>query len=257
MGSRARIFVVVPAFNEEARIGRVLASMPESVDEIFVVDDASRDATAAIARASSDPRVRVFVHAVNRGVGAAIATGYREALARGGDARDAFVVMAGDGQMDPADLEALTRSIRTGRAGYAKGNRFAHPEVRATMPRARYLGGAVFSRLTSLAIGQPVHDSQCGYTAIAREACARLDLDALWPRYGYPNDLLAQLAERRIAIDEVCVRPVYAGEGSGLRVWHCARIAHLVGRAWVRRVSGGQGGRVQPAASARSTIAGT
>jgi len=257
MGGRSRTFVIVPAFNEEARIGAVLASMPASVDEIFVVDDASRDATAAIARASIDPRVRVFVHAVNRGVGAAIATGYREALTRGGEAGDAFVVMAGDGQMDPSDLDALTLPIRERRAGYVKGNRFAHPEVRATMPRARYLGGAVFSRLTSLAIGQPVQDSQCGYTAIAREACARLDLDALWPRYGYPNDLLAQLAERRIAIDEVCVRPVYAGEASGLRVWHCARIAHLVGRAWVRRVSGAQSRGVQPASSARSTMAGT
>jgi hypothetical protein len=87
-----------------------------------------------------------------------------------------------------------------------------------------------------MAIGQPVHDSQCGYTAIAREACAKLDLDALWPRYGYPNDLLAQLAERGIAIREACVRPVYAGERSGLRAWHTLRIAELVGRAWLRRV---------------------
>jgi glycosyltransferase involved in cell wall biosynthesis len=236
MGGGTRTIVIVPAFNEEARVGRVLASMPSAVAEILVVDDASRDATSAVARASSDRRVSVLSHPRNRGVGAAIVTGYREALSRGGDARDAFVVMAGDGQMDPSDLDALTRPIRRGGVGYVKGNRFAHPAIHATMPRARYVGGVVFSRLTSLAIGQEIHDSQCGYTAIAREACARLDLDALWPRYGYPNDLLGQLAARRIAIDEVCVRPVYAGEGSGLRAWHCARIAQLVGRAWVRRV---------------------
>ncbi len=237
MDRSTRTIVIVPAFNEEARIGRVVASMPRGVDEIVVVDDASRDATSVIAGSSGDARVRVITHASNRGVGAAIVTGYRDALARGGDARDAFVVMAGDGQMDPGDLHTLTAPITVGAAGYVKGNRFAHPAIRETMPGARYVGGLVFSLFTSIAIGQEIHDSQCGYTAIAREACARLDLDALWPRYGYPNDLLAQLAARRIAIAEACVRPVYAGEASGLRAWHCARIAQLVGRAWLRRVT--------------------
>jgi glycosyltransferase involved in cell wall biosynthesis len=237
VASRTRTIVIVPAFNEEARIGRVLASMPPAVDEILVVDDASRDATSLVARSSSDARVRVLTHAANRGVGAAIVTGYRDALSREGEGRDAFVVMAGDGQMDPSDLDALVAPIALGHADYVKGNRFAHPAIRQTMPRARYVGGLVFSRLTSIAIGQEIHDSQCGYTAIARDACARLDLDALWPRYGYPNDLLGQLAARRIPIAEACVRPVYAGEASGLRAWHCARIAQLVGRSWIRRVT--------------------
>ena len=161
----AKVVVVVPAFDEEERIAGVLAAMPPLVDAIFVVDDASRDRTAAVVRASIDPRVSLFVHAENRGVGAAIATGYREALARGGKPHDAFVVMAGDGQMDPEDLPALVRPIARGEADYVKGNRFAHPDVARTMPRARRLGGEVFSRLTSIAIGRPVHDSQCGYTA--------------------------------------------------------------------------------------------
>lgn len=230
-----RIAVVVPAFDEEARVGRVLAGLPAWVDEVIVVDDASRDATAESARAAGNGRVRVLRHPENRGVGAAIVTGYRDALGRPGGARDAFVVMAGDDQMDPADLPALVAPIARGEAGYVKGNRFLHPDVGRAMPRARRLGGAVFSTLTSIAIGQAVHDTQCGYTAIAREACARLDLDGLWPRYGYPNDLLGQLALRRIPIAEVCVRPVYAGEKSGLRVWHLARITQLVARAWVRR----------------------
>jgi glycosyltransferase involved in cell wall biosynthesis len=236
----ARVVVVVPAFDEEERIGRVASSMPALVDEIVIVDDASRDATALRARESADPRVRVIVHPANRGVGAAIVSGYRAALARGGGARDAFVVMAGDAQMDPSDLPALIAPIARGEAGYVKGNRFAHPDIGRAMPRGRRLGGIVLSRLTSLAIGQPVHDSQCGYTAIARDACAALDLDGLWPRYGYPNDLLGQLAARGIAIGEVCVRPVYAGEKSGLRIWHVARIAQLVGRVWVRRVVTGR-----------------
>jgi glycosyltransferase involved in cell wall biosynthesis len=231
-----RVVVVVPAFNEEDRIGRVLGGLPAEVDEVIVIDDASRDATAVRAREAGGDRTRVLAHAQNRGVGAAIVTGYADALTRPGAPRDAFVVMAGDAQMDPADLPALVAPIARGGAGYVKGNRFAHPEVGRVMPRGRRLGGAVFSTLTSLAIGQPVHDSQCGYTAIAREACARLDLPGLWPRYGYPNDLLGQLAVRGIAIREVCVRPIYAGERSGLRLWHLARIGQLVGRAWARRV---------------------
>jgi glycosyltransferase involved in cell wall biosynthesis len=232
----ARVVVVIPARDEAARIGHVIATLPPEVDRAFVVDDASRDATCSAARAVIDPRVTLLTHGTNRGVGAAIVTGYRAALAEGGDARDAFVVMAGDAQMDPCDLPALAGPIARGAAGYVKGNRFAHPEVRRVMPRARYAGGLVFSRLTSIAIGQRVTDSQCGYTAIAREACARLDLDALWPRYGYPNDLLAMLVARGVTIAEACVRPVYAGEASGLRAWHCARIAQLCARAYARRV---------------------
>jgi glycosyltransferase involved in cell wall biosynthesis len=231
----SKVVVVVPAFNEEERIARVIETMPSSVDEILVVDDASLDGTAEVARRSG--RARVIVHATNRGVGAAIVTGYREALGREGSPCDAFVVMAGDGQMDPDDLPALIAPIAKGEADYVKGNRFLHRDVARVMPPARRLGGIVFSRLTSIAIGQRVNDSQCGYTAIARGACATLDLDGLWPRYGYPNDLLGQLAARQLVIREVAVRPVYAGEKSGLRLWHLGRIAQLVGRAWVRRVT--------------------
>jgi glycosyltransferase involved in cell wall biosynthesis len=232
----ANVVVIVPAYNEEERIARVLATIPPEVDQILVVDDASRDATSARAHEVADDRVRVLAHTRNQGVGAAIATGYREALARGVGPRDAFVVMAGDGQMDPRDLPALVLPIARGEADYVKGNRFLHPSVGEVMPRGRRIGGEVFSRLTSFATGLSVHDSQCGYTALAREACARLDLDRLWPGYGYPNDLLSQIGIRKMRLREVVVRPIYAGERSGLRLWHLARIGQLVGRAWVRRV---------------------
>jgi glycosyltransferase involved in cell wall biosynthesis len=225
------LFVIVPAYEEAARIARVIATMPSEVDEVVVVDDASTDRTAELARAEG---ATVLRHERNRGVGAAIVTGYKYALAKGGSARDVFVVMAGDGQMDPRDLPALLAPIASGEADYVKGDRFRHPE-RLAMPRARRWGGRALSWATSRAIGHPISDSQCGYTAITREACARLDLDGLWPRYGYPNDLLSQLALRGLRIAEVPVRPVYAGEKSKLRPRHLWRIAWLVGRAWARR----------------------
>ncbi len=235
MDPGARVVVVVPAWDEAPRIARVLRGIPVQVESIVVVDDASTDGTASAARAAGVTRVEVVRHASNRGVGAAIATGYRHALATPGGPRDAFVVMAGDGQMDPVDLPSLVGPIARGEADYVKGDRFRSPDVARTMPRARRIGGRVFSWATARAIGVPISDSQCGYTAIAREACESLDLDALWPGYGYPNDLLSQLATRKLRIAEAPVRAVYADEVSRLRLRHIPVIAALVARAAVRR----------------------
>jgi glycosyltransferase involved in cell wall biosynthesis len=231
-----RVIVVVPAWQEAPRIARVLGGIPACADTIVVVDDGSTDGTADVARGCSDPRVDVVRHARNRGVGAAIATGYRRALAMAGGPRDAFAVMAGDGQMDPRDLVTVLEPIVRGEADYVKGNRFRWRGVVRTMPLARLLGGIAFSWATARAIGVEISDSQCGYTAIARDACARLDLDALWPRYGYPNDLLSQLALRGSRIAEVQVRAVYADEVSRLKVRHVPVVAAIVARAWARRM---------------------
>lgn len=247
-----RITVIVPAFDEEARIARVVRGMPEAVARVIVVDDASRDGTSDAARGAGDARVTVLRHGANRGVGAAIVTGYRAALADAGHPNDAFVVMAGDAQMDPADLPRVAAPVLAGEAGYVKGDRFGAPDLRRVMPRARHLGGQVLSRMTARAIGVPVQDSQCGYTALARWAAGALDLGALWPRYGYPNDLLSQLALRGIAIREVPVRPVYAGEASGLRAYHVAGIACLVARAYFRRLRAGVSGAPARGSPARA-----
>lgn len=95
-----KVIVVVPAFEEEARVGRVIRTMPREVDHVVVVDDASRDGTREAARATGDVRVEVIEHPRNRGVGAAIVTGYRHAQDLAGAGPAAFVVMAGDGQMN-------------------------------------------------------------------------------------------------------------------------------------------------------------
>jgi glycosyltransferase involved in cell wall biosynthesis len=231
----SRVVVVVPAWNEEPRVARVVARVPAWVDRIVVVDDASTDATAEAALSPRDPRVVVERHVRNRGVGAAIVTGYRRACASGGDPRDAFVVMAGDGQMHPDDLPAVVAPIAAGLADYVKGDRFHAPAGAAAMPLPRRIGGRIFSWGTSFAVGRPISDSQCGYTAIARAACEKLDLDALWRGFGYPNDLLSQLTLRRLRVVEVPVRAVYADEVSRLRARHLPVIAGLVARAWWRR----------------------
>jgi glycosyltransferase involved in cell wall biosynthesis len=143
------VVVVVPAFDEAPRIGAVIRGVPPEVDRIVVVDDASSDGTGDVAYAADAVRTVVVRHAENRGVGAAIATGYAEAAHLVDDPRAAFVVMAGDGQMDPRDLPALVRPVAEGVADYVKGCRFDWPGARATMPLARWLGGWGFSVLTS------------------------------------------------------------------------------------------------------------
>ena len=232
-----RVTVVVPAFNEERWIAETVSRMPSCVDDVIVVDDASRDATSREASRAGDPRVEVIRHAENRGVGAAIVSGYRRAHALGAGVA---AVMAGDGQMHPDDLATVVLPVIRGEADYVKGNRLAHPGVFRAMPPARLAGTAALAWLTRRAAGlDRLSDSQCGYTAIARRALDVLDgdLDALWPRYGYPNDLIGVVAARGLRIAEATVRPIYRGEQSGLRPWHLATIGFLIGRVACRRVA--------------------
>jgi glycosyltransferase involved in cell wall biosynthesis len=247
-----RISVVVPAYNEASRIARVLETMPENVEQVVVVDDASTDATGEVVRAcmSKDARVRYLRQPVNAGVGRAIVRGYQELLcakvkegAHGGGTdsdcgRGIFVVMAGDGQMNPDDLSRLVAPIETDQADYVKGERFSHAEIRTRMPKERYWAGRVLSRLTGFATGYDITDSQCGYTAITSEACRSLDLDALWPKYGYPNDLLGQLAVRGLRVAQVPVEPVYTKElESKLRAHHVPGVMFVIARSYVRRLT--------------------
>jgi len=117
----------------------------------------------------------------------AIATGYAAAYEAGADVT---AVMAGDSQMDPADLMFLVEPVLAGRADYAKGNRFAWPGVYRVMPLSRAVGNVILSHLTRVASGYwHVFDSQCGYTAVGRRALAIILSGEVFPRYGYPNDL--------------------------------------------------------------------
>ena len=213
-----RVAVVVPAHDEEALIGRTLAEIPAFVDRVYVVDDHSTDATAERARAVGDPRVEVIGHDRNLGVGAAIVTGYKRAL----DERvDVAAVMAADGQMDPADLETLVGAVARGDVDYAKANRLFTGQAWELMPRHRYLGNAVLSMLTKIASGYwHTADSQSGYTAISRQMLQQLDLDRIYRRYGFPNDMLVHLNVWNARVRDFPSRPIYnVGERSGIKLW--------------------------------------
>ncbi|MGH2994754.1 MAG: glycosyltransferase family 2 protein, partial [Gaiellaceae bacterium] len=210
------VAVVVPAYGEEDLVGCTVRSIPAFVDRIVVVDDASQDATAERA-AEADPRVEVVRHERNSGVGAAIVTGYRRAAELG---MDVTAVMAADGQMDPEDLETLVGAVARGECDYAKANRLFTGQAWSLIPRTRYLGNAVLSFLTKIASGYwHVADSQSGYTAVNLETLRLLDLDRLYARYGFPNDLLVHLNVWNRRVRDFPSRPIYGvGERSGIRL---------------------------------------
>ena len=228
MYGAARVAVIVPAFRVQAWIGRTLAGIPDFVDLIVVVNDASPDETAAVVCSSDDPRIQLVTHERNRGVGAAIATGYARALDQG---VDVLAVMAGDNQMFPGDLAGVIDPIVSGRADYVKGNRFLHPLWRQ-MPRGRRLAGKLLAAVTRSATGLSIDDSQCGYSALAAQAATAIRWSDLWPRYGYPNDLLGMLAARQLRVVDIPVRPVYQGEPSGIRPWHALVVLGVIARRW-------------------------
>lgn len=231
----AKIAVVVPAYNEGRLIERTLGSIPAYVDQIVVVDDGSGDDTVAVTQRCRDPRVTLEQHPHNRGVGAAIATGYARAFGLGADVA---AVMAGDAQMDPEDLLKLLEPLLDGEADYAKGDRLSHPLAFSSMPLARFVGNHILSMLTRWVTGLSVQDSQCGYTALSRRVSEHFALSSLWQGYGYPNDLLGHLAKHEARVRDVIVRPIYADERSGIRLRHALIVIPFVlARVLCRRLS--------------------
>jgi glycosyltransferase involved in cell wall biosynthesis len=231
-----RVAVVVPAHDEQALIGTTIGGIPSLVDRIYVVDDGSSDATADAAHAAGDVRVEVIRHERNRGVGAATVTGYRRALE---DEMDVVVVMNGDNQMDPMELPALVQPVAHGDVDYTKANRLFSGQAYQLIPKMRFFGNAVLSLLTKIASGYwHVADSQSGYTAISRGMLAQLDLDRVYTRYGFPNDMLVHLNVWNARVRDVPSRPIYGvGERSGIRYRHVVpRISWLLLRGFFWRL---------------------
>jgi glycosyltransferase involved in cell wall biosynthesis len=211
------VAVVIPAHDEEKLIAATIAGVPGFVDRIVVVDDRSNDGTAEAVETLGDARVELIRHERNEGVGAAIVTGYKRTRDEG---LDVTAVMAGDNQMDPADLETLVVPVARGEVDYAKANRLFTGQAWDLIPRTRYLGNAVLSLLTKIASGYwHVADSQTGYTAISLEYLRLLDLDRIYKGYGMPNDMLVHLNIWNARVRDFPSRPIYnVGERSGIRL---------------------------------------
>jgi len=212
-----KIAVVVPAHNEELLIGETLSNIPDFVARVYVVNDSSTDRTQEIIDyyASHDDTIIPIRHEVNQWVGAAIVTGYRKAL---DDGMDIAAVMAGDNQMDPAFLPELLDPVVEGKCDYTMGNRLISPTYRKGMSTWRFFGNAVLTFLTKMASGYwQMMDPQNGYTAITGRALERIDLDYIYPRYGYCNDLLVKLNVNGFRVINVPHPARYGREKSGIK----------------------------------------
>lgn len=213
------ICVVVPAYNEETQIAKVVNTMPEYIDAIIIVDDCSKDNTVSVVERLQEQYKKIVLlkHDKNQGVGGAIATGYKWAR---DNHFDAAVVMAGDAQMDPIDLPLLLDPVVDGKTDYSKGNRLLSGESYKHIPKIRYFGNAALSLLTKIASGYwHISDSQTGYTVINKKALKLIDWDSMYKRYGQPNDLLVKLNVHNLSVTDVIIKPVYhVGEKSGIKV---------------------------------------
>jgi glycosyltransferase involved in cell wall biosynthesis len=232
------VAVVIPAYNEENLIGQTVSTLPDFVDSIIVVNDASRDNTSVIVKeiAKKDARVILIDHERNEGVGGAIVTGYKKAR---DTQTDVTVVMAGDGQMDPKDLPSIIEPVAKGEVDYTKGNRLFQGDAWKMIPHHRYLGNSFLSLMTKFASGYwHIADSQTGFTGISLTALKKLQLDGIYKSYGMPNDMLIKLNQFDFRVRDVHIRPVYnIGEKSKMKLFEVIpRISWLLFKGFWRRL---------------------
>jgi glycosyltransferase involved in cell wall biosynthesis len=219
MYKKKKISVVVPAYNEEVQILKVIDTMPGFVDFIVITDDKSTDRTVKVIQncQKANPKIILIKHKANEGVGGAIATGYKWSR---DNKIDIAVVMAGDAQMDPLDLKDIINPVINDIADYSKANRLVTEDSYSKIPKIRFFGNSILSFLTKIASGYwNVSDSQTGYAAINLKALKIINWDKMYKRYGQPNDILVKLNVENFRVIDVPMEPVYnVGEKSGINI---------------------------------------
>ena len=213
------IGVVIPARNEEHHIQSVLETLPEFIDIAVVIDDGSSDATYQLAESTQTLFEKRILRTDGIGVGGAIDLGHQHLLE---NLQQPFisVVMAGDGQMDPNDLNSLLEPIISGDADFVKGNRMMNDDDIKQMPKTRRRASKILSVLTTLASGRKTTDPQCGYTASSSKLLKQWNWNKSWKGYGYPNYWLIHLSSAGWNIQDVPVRAIYGSEISGIKPKH-------------------------------------
>ncbi len=214
------IAVVVPAFNEEALIERTIAEMPDYVDAIIVVDDASTDGTAGRVEKliPGDPRLILIRNGRNQGKGSCVVQGFGQCLESG---FSITALMDGDNQMPAEHLASLLDAIIDGELDATKGNRFiASPQALSAMPKYRLIGNVLLTMMTKLASGYwSIFDSQNGFWAIRTATLGKLELQRLARRYDLENSLLINLNIIGARVRDVAIPARYGDEKSKIRIW--------------------------------------
>ena len=198
--------ILIPAYQEGARIGPLVRCVRSFASRIVVVDDGSRDDTAAAAREAG---AEVLVHPVNKGKGAALQTGFQYAREQGAS----FVLtMDGDGQHAPADIPVFIEAFATQGCAAIVGNRMDDP---SKMPLVRRLTNRFMSWLLSRKMGQLVPDTQNGFRLYRTDVIPPMqDGDS---RFAAESEILLILSQHGVRIDSVPVQVIYGDECSKIR----------------------------------------
>ncbi len=215
--SNSRIAVVIPCYKVKQHVLEVIAGIGNMVWRIYVVDDACPDGSGKyVAKYCLDQRVQVVYHECNQGVGGAVMTGYRSAIA---DGAEVIVKVDGDGQMDASLIPNFIEPILTGEADYTKGNRFFDLEEIRVMPRVRLFGNAVLSFMTKLSSGYwDLFDPTNGYTAIHADVARYLPFRKISCRYFFETDMLFRLNTLNAVVFDVPMVAKYRNEVSNLSI---------------------------------------
>jgi len=215
-----KIAVVVPAYNEERFIAGVLTTIPPFVDKIYTVNDGSVDHTLEIAQsiAKRNGNITVIDREKRGGIGAAVTTGHKKALA---DGMEVIAVMAGDEQMNPAILDRILGPVVEGKADYSKGDRLSLPQHKKEMSAWRAFGNFLLTYLTRMSSGYwHISDPQNGYTAISTKVLSKLDLGSIEKGFAFENDLLVKLHVLGARVLDVPHPARYRGECSKIKYPH-------------------------------------
>jgi len=213
------IAVVIPSYKVTQYVVELISQIGPLVSRIYVVDDGCPDGSGRLVEKEvTDPRVAVIFHENNQGVGGAVMTGYRLAIA---DGADVIVKIDGDGQMDPELISHFVEPILSGEADYSKGNRFFDLEEIRSMPTERLFGNAVLSFMTKLSSGYwNLFDPTNGYTAIHVDAAKYLPFEKISRGYFFETDILFRLNTLRAVVVDVPMDAKYGGESSSLKISH-------------------------------------
>lgn len=211
------VAVIIPAYKVTRHVLDVIARIGDECALIYVVDDHCPDGSGAlVSQHCADPRVRVIRHDANRGVGGAVLTGYRAAIAAGADI---LVKVDGDGQMAPELIGRFIGPIHDGSADYTKGNRFYDLDRVRQMPGLRLFGNTVLSFMAKFSSGYwDIFDPTNGYTAVHARVAAHLPHARISHRYFFESDMLFRLNTLRAVVVDIPMSACYADEVSNLRV---------------------------------------
>jgi glycosyltransferase involved in cell wall biosynthesis len=218
-GLSMRVAVVIPAYKVSRHILEVVRSIPPEIDHIVIVDDACPEGSGELLRKSKfSKKVSIIKHEVNLGVGGAMKSGYKSAVALGADI---VVKIDGDGQMDSSLIPNLIKPILSGDSDYTKGNRFYSLNLVREMPKVRLVGNVVLSFMSKLSTGfYHIFDPNNGFTAVSAEALALMDFTSIDDRYFFESDMLYQLNAVGMRAIDVPTPAIYRDEISNLRVGH-------------------------------------